>query len=59
MMMMMMMMKLKNIQYKVFIDKRSFFGSRCIPFQAPAVVNENVYAPPVLVVLFHNANVLV
>ena len=45
------------------MDERSFqvlpsvFGSHCIPFQAPAVVNEKVYIPPALVAFFLNVNV--
>ena len=47
------------------MDERSFqelpfvLGSHHILFQAPAVVSEKVYIPLALVVLFHNANVLV
>ena len=32
-------------------------GSHCILFHAPVVVNEKVYTPPALVMLFHDANI--
>ena len=57
--------KLKNTQNKLFIDETSFQGltlvldSHRTPFQAPAVVNENVIIQPALGALFHYTNILV
>ena len=44
---------------KSFQELPLLLGSHRIPFQVPAIVSEKVNIPPDLVVLFHNANVLV